>query len=435
LWIAEHPDLVGDIRLGRDQSQRFFPTRFNVAGDAVDVRGFPCHRPACPKCHLPVPRSLFEMPSVFMSILGAPSCGKSYLLTAMTWRLRNVLPKHFALSFSDADPYSNNRLQEYESLQFLNPNQDTLVAIEKTETHGDLYDTVLHGDQAVNFPRPFLFCITPLEAHPGFPTAETTSRALCLYDNAGESYLPGADTATSPVTRHLAMSRALLFLFDPTQDTRFRAACRGKTNDPQMVERSERLQRERPVRQETILTEAAHRVRRYAGLAHNVKHSRPLIVIVTKYDCWSSLLTGDRLDPPWRPISDGTLFALRNGLIEELSQGVRSLLGDLSPEVVAAAEGFSSEVIYIPVSSTGCSPEVDAQTGALGFRPKNINPMWAEVPPLYAMSRWMPGLVSYSNRRRMTGNSAHPQAAGGNHVPAGSPDSPRSNSVSKDRTQ
>ena len=97
-------------------------------------------------------------------------------------------------------------------------------------------------------------------------SAAAAARVLCVYDNAGESFLPGADTAASPVTRHLAQSRVLLFLFDPTQDMRFRRLCRGTTNDPQMLERSERLERERPVRQETILAEAAQRVRRSTGL-------------------------------------------------------------------------------------------------------------------------------------------------------------------------
>ena len=56
LWIAQHPDLVGDPRLGADQPQRFLPTRFNVQGAAIDSRGFACHGLACPKCHLAVPR-------------------------------------------------------------------------------------------------------------------------------------------------------------------------------------------------------------------------------------------------------------------------------------------------------------------------------------------------------------------------------------------
>ena len=146
---------------------------------------------------------------MFISIFGSPASGKSYFLAAMTWRLRSVLPKYFAVGFNDADPALNHRLHEYESMQFLNPNQDALVAIEKTETQGDLYDMVLFGDQAVSYPRPFVFSLLPMEGHPNLQASAKVARTICVYDNAGESFLPGEDTATSPVTRHLALSRVL----------------------------------------------------------------------------------------------------------------------------------------------------------------------------------------------------------------------------------
>jgi hypothetical protein len=75
LWISEHQDLLGDQRLGPEQPQRFLPTRFNVAGKALDARGF-----ACPHCHLAVPRPFLEMEPLFVSIFGSPGSGKSYLL-------------------------------------------------------------------------------------------------------------------------------------------------------------------------------------------------------------------------------------------------------------------------------------------------------------------------------------------------------------------
>lgn len=395
LWIAEHPDLVGDLRLGADHPQRFLPSRFNLQGSALDARNFACHGLACPKCHLSVPRPLLEMPPVFLSILGSPACGKSYFLAAMSWRLRNLLPKQFSLSFNDADPALNRSLHEYESEQFLNPDQEKLAMIQKTEEQGDLYDTVLFGDQRISYPRPFVFSVTPMEGHPNHGLASTAARALCLYDNAGESFLPGADNAASPVTRHLALSRVLLFLFDPTQDMRFRKLCHGKTNDPQMMERSERLDRERPVRQETILAEAAQRVRRFSGLGENQKHPRPLIVVVTKFDTWAPLLKVKELQSPWEANSHGSVAAMRLDWVDKLSQRLRSLLWEVSPEIVSVAESFASQVLYIPISATGRSPERDPQTGDFGFRPKDIKPVWAEVPLLYTMSRWMQGLVPY----------------------------------------
>ena len=430
LWIAEHPDLTDDPRLGADSPKRFLPTRFNLQGAAIDAQGFACHGLACPKCHLSVPRPFFEMPPVFFSILGAPACGKSYFLAAMSWRLRNILPKRFLLSFGDADSEMNYRLQEYESLQFLNPKQDELVAIKKTEEQGDLYDTVLFGDQRVSYPRPFVFSVAPAQGHPNYGATRTAARTLCVYDNAGESFLPGADMATSPVTRHLALSRVLMFLFDPTQDMRFRKLCSGKTQDPQMLERSERLDRERPVRQETILAEAAQRVRRLTGLGQSQKHPRPLIVVITKFDSWSSLLKTPELPTPWTTHSENSIAVMQFDVIEALSQRLRSLLWQTTPELVSAAESFASQVLYVPVSATGRSPERDEKSGALGFRPKDVNPMWVEVPLLYSMGHWMQGLVPY--RRTAAGGekpvSTQPQSAW-----ADSPSASRSNHLADEK--
>ncbi len=192
LWIAQHPDLVGDARLGGDPAQRFLPNRFNLEGAAIDARGFSCHGLACPKCHLPVPRAMFEMEPVFLSILGAPACGKSYFLAAMTWQLRRILPKNFTMAFADADPIANHRLHEYEELQFLNPNPNALVAIQKTETQGDLYDTVLFGDQTINYPRPFMFTLQPAAEHPEPAFGpEAIARALSLRQRGRKLSCPG----------------------------------------------------------------------------------------------------------------------------------------------------------------------------------------------------------------------------------------------------
>lgn len=390
LWVSQHSDLVGDIRLGSDYQQRFLPSRFTVDGDALDSKGAACHSLACPNCHLTIPRVLLELPPVFASILGSPSSGKSYFLAAMTWQLRQSLSKYFSISFGDADPASNRSLNEYEELLFLNSNQEDLVTIRKTELQGDLYDSVLFGQQTVSFPRPFVFSMRPLPTHPGYRDMARLSRALCLYDNAGEHFLPGQDTRESPVTRHLARSRVLFFLFDPTQDPRFRKACQGHTNDPQMADGS------RTMRQETILLEAADRIRRYGGLAQGEQHSAPLIVVVTKYDAWKSLVGAARLDLERMLRSSRTspLWAVDLKTVHQLSQQTRAILQRLSPEIVSAAEGFARQVVYLPVSALGRGPDGDSHVG-LGIRPRDIQPMCAELPMIYALCRWMQGLVPY----------------------------------------
>ena len=395
LWVAEHPDLLGDIRLGSDQPIRFLPSRFTAEGDALDPKGYRTSRLACPNCHLEVPRPLYQIPPLFFSILGAPASGKSYFLASMTWNLRQLLPNQFALSVNDTDAAANARLHEYEEMQFLNPNPDNLVSIAKTQVQGDLYDTVNMGEHSVTFPRPFMFTIQPLAKHPQYSNAKSVSRVMCLYDNAGESFLPGQDTVSTPVTRHLALSRCLFFLFDPTQDPRFRRACEGKSDDPQMRSRSQRLAREATVRQDTILLEAINRVRKHAGLRDDELHQRPLIIVVTKWDAWKNLMPDVDNSLPFTTIrhGDDDFTCLDVPKIEQVSKTLGNLLRKLTPEIVAAAEGFSSELTFIPVSATGISPEVDESTGSFGIRPRDIQPYWVEIPMLHALHRWSPGLV------------------------------------------
>lgn len=400
LWISEHPDLLGDAKLGFDQTKRFLPSRFTSDGNAIDEMGQTATRLACPNCHLEIPRTLFQLRSVYFSIFGAPACGKSYFLAAMTWRLRQMLPLHFSVSLNDVDAVTNARLHEYEELQFLNPDPDTPVAIPKTEEQGDMYDNVNMGDHTLVLPRPFMFNLQPLARHPMAGKAQSVARVMCLYDNAGESFLPGADKSTSPVTRHLALSKCLFFCFDPTQDPRFRKACAGLSDDPQMAARKGRLERETTVRQDTILLEAIQRVRRHAGLRDDQLHQRPLVIVVTKWDSWKQLLPDVGREAPYKQFPGQAVHALDTKRIQSVSQRVGELLARLCPEVVAAAEGFAENLLFIPASATGRSPELDPSTGSLGIRPAEIDPYWAEVPMMFALHHWAVGLIGAGYAKR-----------------------------------
>jgi hypothetical protein len=389
LWVAAHADLLGDPRLGEEQPVRFLPTRFDLEGRALDARGVPCTGLACPNCHLGVPRALLELEPFFVSILGAPSCGKSYLLAAMTWQLRQVLPRDFALGFQDADLLSNDLLNEYEKALFLNPKSDELVAltdlIQKTAEQGDLYDEVKFGNQPVRYPRPFQFVLSPTDAHPNAAARQRLARLLCLYDNAGEHFLPGRDTTGTPATRHLAHSRLLLFLFDPTQDQRFRERCR--TGDTELP-----AQGRVDHRQELVLLEAANRIRRLTQLPQSARHPHPLIVLVTKYDSWAHLLGKPLSEDPWKVTSKG-IAALDAERVKECSWAVRQLLQETCPELVNAADGFARQVAYLPVSALGRKPLLHPVTGAPALRPRKVTPIWALVPMLYGLSQSLQGVI------------------------------------------
>jgi len=391
LWVAQHSDLMGDPVLGPEKPRRFLPTRFTAEGQAIDGRGSVCQVLACPRCHLAIPRSIVEAEPLFISVVGGPKSGKSYFLASMAWELRRCLSADFGLAFNDADTVANQALNEYEATLFLPEDADKLVAIRKTELEGELYDQINLGGQVMSLPRPFLFNIRPTARHPNAARRDHLNRILCMYDNAGEHFQPGMDRVGSPVTQHLAMSRALMFLFDPTQDPRFRERCRGLSEDPQLGGAKNTQ------RQETLLTEASLRVRRYANLPPNAKHQRPLVVIVSKSDVWAPLVPMDLTSEPVLPSTGGEVAALDTPRIERSSAAIREMLLRSTPELVTAAEEFCEHIIYIPVSALGCSPEATAlgegKTG-LFVRPKSIAPRWAAVPVLYMLAKWATGLIA-----------------------------------------
>lgn len=389
LWIATHPDLLGDSRLGDSERTRFLPTRFDVQGNAIDSSGGVCGELACPQCHLALPRPLIELPVLMLSIAGTPSCGKSYFLASMAWQLRQNMPAEFQLSATDADPQCNRILNDYEEQQFFNADRETPVRLRKTEEQGDHYATVRLGDQLVSYPKPFLFAIRPLRSHPNHAVAREIARVLCLYDNAGESFLPGRDGVNNPVTRHLGHSQALFFCFDPTQDPRMRSVLSGKTDDIQVVEESV------TARQELVFHEMTERFRRLTGLSQTDATTKPLVVIVTKFDSWRSLVPDVTLNRPIKTKPDGSISAIDLVAVSRVSDQVRQLLNRFSPELVAAAESFSQNVSFIPVSATGRAPEKDAATGIVGVRPRDIDPVWCDIPLAVVIAKHGAGLIPF----------------------------------------
>ncbi len=348
MWVSAHPDLQGDEKLGQEAQARFLPSRFSVRGEAIDIKGEVCNQLACPNCHLVVSRVLVEMSPLFISILGAPASGKSNFLAAMTWKMRTTLQREFGITFVDSDPGENKVLNLYEEILFKNRKPDSLVELWKTEVkEGRLSNSVFEKGRPVYYPKPFVFSLLPEEAR--FSDRDQfgrLTRALCLYDNAGEHFMPGGDATGRFMTKHLGLSSALIYLFDPTQHYKFRQACEGKSNDPQLSEYGVMNP------QEGVIAEAASRIKTQKGISQQAKCPQPLIVVVTKYDAWSALTNHATLDPSWliKPRTDG-----RSGLdlekLHSLSGQVENVLNKYSPELVAAAKGNFQEVTYIPISA------------------------------------------------------------------------------------
>lgn len=386
-YVSTHPEQYGDLRLGDQSLRRFLPTHFHPDGRAIDPKGGVCHQTACPRCHLRIPRVLIERPTLFASIFGSPSSGKSYLLAAMTHRLRRVLPRDFALNFSDADPEANAILQGYEDTLFASDGKDQLVSLDKTGETGDWYQQVDFGVKSIAYPKPFFFQMSPIEGHPNAENASKVSRTLCLYDNAGESFQAGADRPDNPVTQHMAKSGCLLFVYDPTQESRFRKMLAGVSDDAQVTA-------DRVDRQDVLLAEAARRVKTYRGIPMTATHDRPLIVLISKFDAWQKLVGDKRLPEPWAPHASKKFCVLRADTILQVSAKLRELLRQHTPNIVATAESFvdPKKVLYMPVSATG-GPPTRMPDGRLGYLAGSLKPMWVDIPLLYVLSQFVPGLV------------------------------------------
>lgn len=379
-WISESSELLSDPKLGEQYQRRFLPSQFNVAGNAVDANNHVCHKLACPNCHLAIPRSLLQLPPLFVSLIGTPGSGKTYFLTSMVHQLKQNLPRLFRVSFADSSPETNLILNEYIEQQFLNPNGDELIKLAKTQEFGDGfgYKQVRIGSNMIQLPQPFLFNVRTVDGHMRHGGMDRNARIICVYDNAGESFMPGADHSESPVTRHMAHADMLMFVFDPSQSNAFRQSLIGKTTDLQVTNATVTSQ------QDVTLNEAAYRIKTYKGVHEDQKLKTPLVVIVNKFDVWNSLLD-EPLPAVALKVEDESSRVFNLRAVREYSNLVRDLLFQHSPEFVSAAESVSETVYYIPVSSTGSSPEEDS-TGNLSHRPSALTPIWTEVPLIMALT-------------------------------------------------
>ena len=389
-WVSANEELTGDYRLGSEAPKRFKPSRFDVNGNAIDLRGMSCLELACPHCHLKIPRSVLVFKPLFVSIAGTQACGKSFFLASMTWQLRKTLANEFGLQMSDSDGECNAILNEYESQLFFS--DEEFCRLKKTAEMGDWYNSVQYENQSVTYPKPFYFDIRPLEDHVNVSEGRRISRMLCLYDNAGESFASGKDTAAEPLTKHLGLAESWLFCFDPTQDPRFRKLLAGKSDDVQVKESLVTH------RQDQALVEMVNRIRRHSHLGLKDKSTKPLIVVCTKFDAWSALFS--ELPKPWGKSAGSGKTILNLSNIEKVSNELKELLQTHCPEVVAAAQSISENVYFVPVSASGVSP---SQVEVGYFIPvAQIDPQWCEVPFLITAAHRTPKLVFRGRAEKKT---------------------------------
>ena len=376
MHVAVHDSLFGDPLLGEEQMKRFHATRFNDRGQALDECGIPCTEMACPHCRRTLAPGFFDEPHKIFSIVGAPQSGKSYYLTVLIKLLQTTLFRDFGVVFRDADPTGNAPINEMKAHLFSaqNPAQAFLT---KTQLEGAMYERLPRYDRMVTLPKPFIYSLSGAES-------DDENCSIVFYDNAGEHFQPGQDSSNSPGAQHIASSDAIFFLFDPTINPDFRRSISG-SEDPQFKSQVSD-------QQDIILAETEVRIKKLLALDRREKVQTPLAIIIGKCDSWIDKIGSENLK---NPIVDGTLDV---GAVEANSQLVRNLMEEHCPYVIANAERISSDVCYFAASAFGHTPvtfEDDKGVSRIGPDPQKINPMYVEIPTLWALSRVRPGLVPF----------------------------------------
>ena len=369
MHIAVHKSLQGDNLRGEDHMLRFLASSFNYKGQALDAMGSPCTDLACPHCHWKLPPGFLDLKPKILSIVGAPSSGKSYYLSVLVKMLERTLYKNFGVAFYDADPSENASLTRMKNRLF-SGSTAAEAQLSKTALEGDMYVSVKRLGREVRMPKPFIFTVSP-EREPNSATS------VVFYDNAGEHFEPGANKADSPGAQHIAAAEGLFFLFDPTYNLEFRRILQGISSDPQIADR-------RFDQQETLLAEMNSRVKGLIGVDFREKINKPLAMLVGKCDVWQDMIGKENL------VTAVTEGKLDLSVIRRISDLVRSKLLEITPSIVANAESISDNVMYFPVSSFGCSPDIIGEDGGhpiLSPDPNKISPILVEIPILWILSQ------------------------------------------------
>jgi hypothetical protein len=395
MWIAKHPSLR-DPDLGEDFPLRFFPTSFDELGRAVDGMGVRCSDMACPNCKSRLPPQFLDLDTHIISIVGAPSAGKSYFLTSMINELEESLPRHFGLAFKDSDASGNAIVSDMRAKLFSDSSNPAEIALDKTVPGGEMFKSWERDGRQMKLPKPFTYLVSPFAADAGI----NQTLHLVFYDNAGEQFEPAersesGESSDLDSTQHLASSKAILFLYDPASNVRFRRMLSEKM-DPQL--RDEKFLKLN--RQDNIIAEMRNRIMTELNVDANDRIETPLLMLIGKCDLWAELIEA----PFENPISEkGIDFAI----VDRNSAKVREFLLQTSPGVVANAESISQTVVYFPVSPIGHSPQKFVPPGEsderIGPVPGMVNPLFPEVPVIWTLAKMHPEMFRSVEREEVPG--------------------------------
>ncbi len=368
-FIAVHENLRGDPLLGEDEQLRFVPTKYNAKGLPLDPMGVPVHAMACPHCHRRLPSTFLQMKSHIVSLVGAPSSGKSYFLSILLHFFPAVLYKYYNMAFIDADPPLNAVINAMKNKLFaISNSQDHYLS--KTQLEGEMYDRLVRHGKKVSLPKPFVYILRDMKDF-------ANQASVTFYDNAGEHFEPGISIEDSPGSLHVAAADILMFLFDPLVSTNIKLRLNSSV-DPQLLNNS-------IDQQDVILAEMANRIKQIKNTENAYDLNIPFAFVVNKCDAIESLFNADELlENPLCENGD-----LDYDIIDSNSEKIKAFLLEYAPNVVINAEMVSKNVKYFMMSPFGHTPKEYIKEDMSKYimpDPALINPKYMEMPLIWAFS-------------------------------------------------
>lgn len=378
LFIATHPSLCGDEKMGPEAMQRFTPEVLSGDGYATDSRGSRCHERACPYCHHKLPPFFGQMSQHTIALIGVPDSGKSYYLSSLVHELERTMPRDFHIPFRDGDPATNAPLNDMRMRVFTGDSPQTAHRGKK-HLSSQLYHKVWKEGSYQTMPRPFIYTLNKgVGAH-----------SIVLYQHTeGDAATRQRDDLYT-AQHYLKVADAIFFLFDPTTNPEFRALLRNE-EDPQL-----RHCLNKAGRQALLLTELETRLRAALNQKPGERVTTPLAIIIGKSDAWRSLLGSEPLLP-----------IVRNGQLKPEniaanSARLRELLFRISPNICTSAEAVSDNVCYFAASAMGAAPVefTDDESGEILMGPPEgtVKPFRVTDPFIWALSSIEPALFPGTN--------------------------------------
>ena len=324
----------------------------------------------CPSCEHDLPENYLSASQHIISILGAPCSGKSYFLPVHLKELKDSLYYKYGCFLRRA-------------------NENTMVVQciteEIYELGKPLMATTLDGFtyQQINGesnPIPFIYTLkTP---------SVSQEHNLVFYDQFGGAYLPwmGRKTETQ-------FASGIIFLFDPFRHYGFRRSMLKYSDD---IDR----QYEFPVTEGD--DDDPNSTFSYKGQLNSLNkallntpqtnHKKvPIAFVVGKYDAWQGL--AQSYFPTSNYFSDPREDSgLNTSTIQNNSNNLRALVGNVDPQIVKDVESLAGSVTYFPLSIFGEPP---SRPEGEDFQvPVPMKPFQVDVPMLWLIHKFAPELVS-----------------------------------------